>query len=78
MKLIREHLTEYLIYLLSLTFFAGKTYQIVTALVIVSFFVDVIRFKRWYVFKDTLLLSLVCGVPIFLSVHFGLLTPHSP
>ena len=54
MKLIREHLTEYLIYLLSLTFFAGKTYQIVTALVIVSFFVDVVRFKRWYVFKDTL------------------------
>lgn len=54
MKFIREHLTEYLIYLLSLTFFAGKTYQIVTALVIVSFFVDVVRFKRWYVFKDTL------------------------
>ena len=62
MKLIREHLTEYLIYLLSLTFFAGKTYQIVTALVIVSFFVDVIRFKRWYVFKDTLFIifSLWC------------------
>ena len=46
MNLIRNHLTEYLIYLLSLAFFAGKTYQIVTALVIVSFFVDVIRFKR--------------------------------
>ena len=62
MNLIRNHLTEYLIYLLSLAFFAGKTYQIVTALVIVSFFVDVIRFKRWYVFKDTLFIifSLWC------------------
>ena len=62
MNLIRNHLTEYLIYLLSLAFFAGKTYQIVTALIIVSFFVDVIRFKRWYVFKDTLFIifSLWC------------------
>jgi len=62
MKFKRECLTEYLIYLLSFAFFAGKTYQIVAALVIISFIVDVIRFKRWSVFKDTLFIifSLWC------------------
>ena len=54
MKLRFERLTEYLIYLLSFSFFAGKSYQIITGLIILSFLIDVIRFKRWGVFKDPL------------------------
>lgn len=54
MKFNINRLTEYLLYLLSFSFFAGKTYQIVTALVVISFFIDIVRAKRWYVFKDTL------------------------
>ena len=54
MKLSIGRLTEYLIYLLSFSFFAGKTYQIVSGLIIVSFFIDVLRLKRWDVFKDPL------------------------
>jgi len=54
MKLSIGRLTEYLIYLLSFSFFAGKTYQIVSGLIIVSFFIDVLRLKRWDVLKDPL------------------------
>ena len=54
MKLRFERLTEYLIYLLSFSFFAGKSYQIITGLIILSFLIDVLRLKRWSVFKDPL------------------------
>lgn len=62
MKFNINRLTEYLLYLLSFSFFAGKTYQIITALVVVSFLIDIVRSKRWYVFKDTLFIifSLWC------------------
>lgn len=58
MQLKREHLTEYLIYLLSITLFLGKAYQIVAGLVVVSFFLDVIRTKQWIILKDRLFLIL--------------------
>lgn len=62
MKFNTGRLTEYLLYLLSFSFFAGKTYQIITAFIVVSFFIDIVRLKRWYVFKDTLFIifSLWC------------------
>lgn len=62
MKFNTGRLTEYLLYLLSFSFFAGKTYQIITAFIVVSFFIDIVRSKRWYVFKDTIfvIFSLWC------------------
>lgn len=68
MKFERERLTEYLLYVLSLTFFLGKAYQIVAGLVVLSFLVDVIRSKRWSIFKDRLfvIFSLWC-IYLFIS-----------
>ena len=68
MKFNISRLTEYLLYLLSFSFFAGKTYQIITAFIVVSFFIDIVRLKRWYVFKDTLFIifSLWC-IYLFIS-----------
>lgn len=68
MRFTRDRLTEYLVYLLSFAFFAGKTYQIIAGLIILSFLVDIVRFKRWYVFKDTLFIifSLWCAY-LFIS-----------
>lgn len=58
----KNKIVEYLIYILVPTLFIGKTYQAIAVLIVITFFIDVIRFKRWYVFKDTLfrIFSLWC------------------
>ncbi|KHG33809.1 O-antigen ligase family protein [Sulfurospirillum sp. MES] len=63
MTLDRSKILEYLLYLLSVTFFFGKIYQVVAVLMLILFLYDVIRTKRWSVFNDTIfqILSAWCG-----------------
>lgn len=58
----KNRITEYLIYLLSPAFFLGKSYKVVTALIVIFFLIDIFRNKKFLVFKDPIfiILSLWC------------------
>lgn len=53
---------EYLCYAVTLSCFFGKSYKVVAGLLIVFFLIDVIKEKKWIIFKDNIfiLLSLWC------------------
>lgn len=58
----RNTIIFYLLNLLGISFFIGKSFKVVAALVVLIFFVDIFKFKKWHIFKDEIfiLLSLWC------------------
>ncbi|ANE36358.1 putative membrane protein, putative O-glycosylation ligase [Campylobacter iguaniorum] len=54
---------EYMLYLLTISFFIGKTHNVVAGLVVVLFLISVVKNRNFNVFKDRLfiLLSAWCG-----------------
>ncbi|CUU79609.1 O-antigen ligase family protein [Campylobacter hyointestinalis] len=62
-KLRYENIMQYMIYLLTISFFIGKSHNVVGALVVLLFLFDTIRHRNFYIFKDKLFifLSLWCG-----------------
>lgn len=54
----RNKVAEYLLYILPFSFFIGKTYKVVAALVVIFFLVDVVKKSRWEVFKDPIFIIL--------------------
>lgn len=58
----KNKVIDYLLYILSFSFFIGKSYKVVAALIVIFFLVDVRRKSRWEVFKDPIfvILALWC------------------
>lgn len=54
----KNKVMEYLLYLLSLSFFVGKSYKVVAGLVVIVFLIDVFKNKRWEIFKDQIFIIL--------------------
>ena len=62
MLLERNAIIFYLLNLLGISFFIGKSFKVVAALVVIVFLMDVFKMKKWFIFKDEIfiLLSLWC------------------
>lgn len=58
MALSKSKVLEYLLYILSVSYFIGKSYKVVAALIIILFFVDVVQKRRWEIFKDPIFIIL--------------------
>lgn len=54
----KSKISEYLLYILPFSFFIGKSYKVVAALIVIFFLADVIRKHRWDVFKDRIFVIL--------------------
>lgn len=63
MALSRSKVVEYLLYILSFSFFIGKSFKVIAAFIVILFLVDVVQKARWNVFKDTIFITLAlwCG-----------------
>lgn len=68
MSINRTKVLEYLLYILTLSLFLGKSYKVVAGLIIIVFFIDIFKNKRWEIFKDKIfmILGIWCGY-LFIS-----------
>ena len=58
----RHNVLLYLLNLLGISFFLGKSFKVVAGLIVIIFFIDIYRMKKWYVLQDRIfiILSLWC------------------
>ncbi|AOO66003.1 O-antigen ligase family protein [Sulfurospirillum halorespirans] len=77
MAINRDKILEYLFYLLSLSFFIGKSYKAVTGVIVLVFLIDVIVKRRWDVFNDPIFIALACWCSYIFSSALWAVNPYS-
>lgn len=55
----RNSIIFYLLNLLGISFFIGKSFKVVAALVVLIFCVDIFKLKKWHIFKDEIFILLL-------------------
>lgn len=75
----KSKIVEYLFYALSVSFFIGKSHQVVGVIIVLVFLFDVLRSKNWSIFKDPIfiLITFWCGY-LLLGVFWAINSSKIP